>query len=73
YWTKTTALGYGLVGWVHNTPDGRVVGEVQGPQESVSKLLAELETGPKHAKVTKVDHELVELKDDDNDTFVVRI
>lgn len=42
YHTKQTALGFDLVGWVKNKPDGSVELQVMGEEEEVSEFIQEI-------------------------------
>lgn len=55
WYTRQEAERLGLVGWVRNEADGTVRLEVQGPEEDVEALIAWLQHGPTHARVTRVD------------------
>ncbi|KAK1757638.1 Acylphosphatase [Echria macrotheca] len=57
YFTQKRAAEYGLTGWCRNTDDNKVEGEVQGPPETVRKFLKEVDDGPRHAKVVRLDKE----------------
>ena len=46
----------GLLGWVRNTPDGRVECVVEGPAEAVDAYVAWCRRGPSMAHVTTVEH-----------------
>jgi len=41
----------GVVGWVHNLPDGSVEALIQGPQSALDKLQLSLARGPAAAQV----------------------
>ncbi|XP_039768990.1 acylphosphatase-2 isoform X3 [Ornithorhynchus anatinus] len=43
-YTEAEAKKMGLVGWVKNTSQGTVVGQVQGPEEKVNSILRCRET-----------------------------
>ncbi|EPE28330.1 Acylphosphatase/BLUF [Glarea lozoyensis ATCC 20868] len=55
YFTKEKATSYSLTGWVKNAANGKVEGEVQGSEEDVQKLLKDIDKGPTHAHVVRVD------------------
>lgn len=57
YFTQKKAKSYSLTGWVRNTDHGKVEGEAQGEDDSIQKLVGDLNKGPSHAHVTKLDHE----------------
>ena len=42
YQTKEIALGFDVVGWVKNLPDGNVELQVMGDEEEVADFLAEI-------------------------------
>ncbi|KZF24391.1 Acylphosphatase family protein [Xylona heveae TC161] len=60
--TKSRAESYGLTGWVKNSSDGKVIGEAQGDQHSIDKLVQDLNKGPSAAQVTKLDKESIDTK-----------
>ncbi|KAM3081161.1 hypothetical protein ACMFMG_005115 [Clarireedia jacksonii] len=62
YFAKKKAEGYGLVGWVRNTDDEKVTGEVQGPTSEISKFVDDLNQGPSAAKVTGVEQKELDVK-----------
>jgi len=45
----------GVVGWVHNLPDGRVESAFEGPPDSVERMVEWCHQGPPAAKVTDVE------------------
>ncbi|MFO7479138.1 MAG: acylphosphatase [Methyloceanibacter sp.] len=53
-WTKQTARGLGLDGWVRNCPDGSVEAVFSGPAAAVEAMLKLCGDGPPDAKVTAV-------------------
>ncbi|MCJ1473331.1 hypothetical protein MMC13_001982 [Lambiella insularis] len=65
------ASAYGLTGWVSNTNNDKVVGEAQGDDDSVRKLLKDLNDGPGPAHVVKVEKDELELKEGEK-SFEVR-
>uniref|UniRef100_A0A093W3F2 acylphosphatase n=1 Tax=Talaromyces marneffei PM1 TaxID=1077442 RepID=A0A093W3F2_TALMA len=69
--TQKRATEYGVTGWVRNTPDGRVEGEVQGEPDLVQKLLKDVDKGPRHAHVVKLEKGEVETLDDE-ESFEIR-
>lgn len=50
-YTQRVAEGFGLDGWVANTRDGEVEGEVQGNEEHVQAFLDALRKGPPASRV----------------------
>ncbi|NIX15171.1 MAG: acylphosphatase [Candidatus Dadabacteria bacterium] len=53
--TQQKAQSLGLVGWVRNKKDGTVEAVAEGSDEEINKFISWCKTGPKMAKVTKVD------------------
>ncbi|EXJ89348.1 acylphosphatase [Capronia epimyces CBS 606.96] len=48
------AASYGVTGYVKNTSTGEVTGEAQGDRDSLKKLKADLNNGPRAAHVVKL-------------------
>ncbi|RAL16246.1 acylphosphatase [Aspergillus homomorphus CBS 101889] len=61
--TQKRATEYDLRGWVKNTHCGRVEGEAQGNEESLQKLLKDINKGPRLAHVVKVEQKEIAAKD----------
>ncbi|KAL5358709.1 Acylphosphatase [Aspergillus floccosus] len=61
--TQKRATEFDLKGWVKNTHCGRVEGEAQGHEDSVKKFLKEINNGPRHAHVVKVEKKDIELQE----------
>ncbi len=53
-WTRDTARGLGVAGWVCNEPDGAVRALVSGPRHAVEAMLAAMRRGPDAAVVREV-------------------
>lgn len=53
-WTAHRARKLGLVGWVRNLTDGSVEAVIQGPRETLAKMIAACHAGPPLARVTEV-------------------
>lgn len=53
--TRERARAHGVAGWVCNRSDGAVEAVLEGPSESVDRVLRFLETGPPQARVDHVD------------------
>jgi acylphosphatase len=53
-WTKQTARGLGLDGWVRNAGDGSVEAVFSGPAPAVDEMLKLCADGPPAAEVTAV-------------------
>lgn len=60
--TQKKASSYGLTGYVRNTDNGRVQGEAQGDPESIEKLLKDINQGPAHAHVVRLEHDSIDDK-----------
>ncbi|QKX58888.1 uncharacterized protein TRUGW13939_06016 [Talaromyces rugulosus] len=69
--TQKKATEYGITGWVQNTLDGRVQGEVQGEDTQVQKLLKDIDQGPRYAHVTKLEKTGIETAEGEGD-FEIR-
>jgi len=52
--TASEARRLGVVGWVRNRSDGTVELEAEGPDETISQLIAWCEQGPPAAQVAGV-------------------
>ncbi|KAI9823585.1 MAG: hypothetical protein M1832_002366 [Thelocarpon impressellum] len=61
--TRRKATSYGLTGWVRNMANGQVEGEMQGDEEAIKKLLKDLDNGPPHAHVVKLEKHEEEVRD----------
>jgi acylphosphatase len=55
--TQRKASTLGLKGWVWNNPDGTVSVVAEGEEETLKKLLEQIEKGPILARVDDVTHE----------------
>ncbi|RPA79331.1 Acylphosphatase [Ascobolus immersus RN42] len=64
--TKDAAVERKLTGWVRNTDNEKVEGEVQGASDIVKGFVKELHKGPKHARVDKVDTKELDSIDGEN-------
>lgn len=53
--TKQKAQKLGLMGWVKNTPDGKVEAVAEGEQEAIQRLIEWAKQGPAVAEVEQVD------------------
>lgn len=53
--TRRRAEGSGVAGWVRNLPDGSVEAELEGPDRAVHEVLAWMRTGPRQARVERLD------------------
>jgi acylphosphatase len=70
--TASEARRLGVVGWVRNRPDGTVELEAEGPEETISQLLAWCAQGPPSAAVSNVEVEDVPVKGDETMFSVTR-
>ncbi|KAI9810848.1 MAG: hypothetical protein M1827_006055 [Pycnora praestabilis] len=61
--TQKKANSYGLTGYVSNTSNGKVEGEAQGDEESLQKLLKDINQGPSAAHVVKVEKSEADVKE----------
>lgn len=52
--TKNQARKLSLTGWVKNLPDGRVEAVLQGPQESINKMIKLCKKGSYFAQVKDI-------------------
>ncbi|GAM34090.1 acylphosphatase family protein [Talaromyces pinophilus] len=69
--TQKRATEYGVTGWVQNSPDGRVEGEIQGEPDLVQKLLKDVDKGPRHAHVVKLEKSDIDIQEDET-SFEIR-
>ncbi|KAH7309259.1 Acylphosphatase-like domain-containing protein [Rhexocercosporidium sp. MPI-PUGE-AT-0058] len=63
YFTRKKASSYGLTGWVRNTPDNQVEGEAQGGDDVLQKFMKDVDSGPSHATVDKVEKKDIDVVD----------
>lgn len=54
-WTRRTAQGLSLTGWVRNLEDGRVEIVAEGEKNKLIKLIELIKEGPRLAKVKHID------------------
>jgi acylphosphatase len=57
---REKAESLGLIGWVKNTPDGRVEALFEGPSEKVREMVEWCKRGPSQASVESVDTDFEE-------------
>ncbi|MCX8063960.1 MAG: acylphosphatase [Candidatus Hydrogenedentes bacterium] len=67
YSTYRRALQLGLKGWVRNREDGSVEAVFEGQPEKVEEMIRWCYTGPRGARVTKID---VKKEEDVDNIFV---
>ncbi|KAF7712837.1 Uncharacterized protein PECH_002585 [Penicillium ucsense] len=60
-----------LHGWVRNTHCGRVEGEAQGPESLIEQFLKQVDKGPRHAHVVKLEKREMCVQEGDDQPFVV--
>ena len=60
--TRKQAVELGVYGWVKNRVDGTVEALIEGPEDSVKKLIDWCHKGPPYAKVDQVDEIWVDWK-----------
>jgi acylphosphatase len=60
-WTVQEAQRLGLKGTVRNEPDGSVSAVISGARAAVESMVERLRTGPRGARVTDVEAEIVVL------------
>ncbi|MDI6711664.1 MAG: acylphosphatase [Anaerosomatales bacterium] len=53
--TAEAARSAGLDGWVRNLPDGRVEAVLEGPRDSVERVVAWMRSGPPRAVVESLE------------------
>ncbi|KAB5580940.1 acylphosphatase [Coniochaeta sp. 2T2.1] len=57
YFTQKRAVEYKLTGWVRNTDNNKVEGEAQGDHEAIKSFLKDVDQGPRHSHVVRLDQE----------------
>jgi len=60
--TRRQAQTHGITGWVRNTPQSKVEGEAQGDEEGIKKFLKDIDKGPTHAHVVKLEKTDLDVK-----------
>ncbi|MBW1764426.1 MAG: acylphosphatase [Deltaproteobacteria bacterium] len=60
--TRKQAVELGVSGWVKNRVDGSVEALIEGPKDSIKKLIDWCHKGPPYAKVDQVDEIWVDWK-----------
>jgi acylphosphatase len=53
--TRERANAHGVAGWARNMPDGSVEAVLEGDPEAVQRVLRFLQSGPRHARVQRVE------------------
>lgn len=62
-WSKEQAERLGVNGWIRNCPDGSVEGHIEGPEQSVDRLVDLLRHGPPGARVDGLELREADLLD----------
>ncbi len=62
YFAQRCAEELGLNGWVRNLRGGLVETEVEGSREVLERYLSEMQSGPAHATVSRVDAEWFDIQ-----------
>ncbi|KAL2756918.1 hypothetical protein ACRALDRAFT_2102284, partial [Sodiomyces alcalophilus JCM 7366] len=65
YFTRHRAAEYGLTGWCRNTPNDKVEGEIQGRAEIITEFFKDINSGPRGARVVKLETEEREIIQDE--------
>ncbi|KAI1397639.1 Acylphosphatase [Hypoxylon fuscum] len=65
YFAQKKATEHNVTGWCRNTENGKVEGEAQGDSNSVKLFLKELDKGPTHAHVVRLDQEPRDVQADE--------
>jgi DNA ligase D-like protein (predicted 3'-phosphoesterase) len=68
--TVRAASRLGVLGWVRNADGGNVQVHAEGPEEAVGELLEFLDSGPRGARVARVDVESVKVEG--HEQFAIR-
>lgn len=55
YFTEAAAAREGIIGWVRNTPDGRVEVVAEGDADALQRFERSLGHGPRGARVERVE------------------
>ncbi|RKU43809.1 hypothetical protein DL546_006428 [Coniochaeta pulveracea] len=72
YFARERANHHKLTGWVRNTDNNKVEGEAQGHPNSVNNFLKDIDKGPRHSKVVKLDQEQRDIVEDETEFGVHR-
>ncbi|KAI0898470.1 Acylphosphatase [Annulohypoxylon nitens] len=71
YFAHKKAAEHSITGWCRNTENGKVEGEAQGEEDSIKSFLKELDRGPTHAHVVRLDKESRDVQEGES-RFEVR-
>lgn len=72
WYAREEAQKLGLVGWVKNNPDGTVSALAQGEKAGLEKLKEWCQSGPRWARVERVDEQWREIDVKSFDTFKIK-
>ncbi|EPS33886.1 hypothetical protein PDE_08848 [Penicillium oxalicum 114-2] len=67
---RVPVLGHGTLALMEN--EYQVEGEVQGPEPSVQEFLKQIDKGPRHAHVVKLEKRELDVKEGDDQFVVLR-
>lgn len=67
---QVPVLGHGTLALMEN--EYQVEGEVQGPEPSVQEFLKQIDKGPRHAHVVKLEKRELDVKEGDDQFVVLR-
>ncbi|RYO87261.1 hypothetical protein DL766_010318 [Monosporascus sp. MC13-8B] len=71
YFTQKKATEYRITGWCRNTDEATVEGEAQGEEDVIKRFLKDVNNGPPHARVVKVETQPRDLQEGET-AFEVR-
>ncbi|KAK8033183.1 hypothetical protein PG991_002581 [Apiospora marii] len=71
YYTQKKATASGITGWCRNTDNEKVEGEAQGDEGILKQFFKDIDQGPPHSKVMKVDQEERDIQEGESQ-FEVR-
>ncbi|KAE8451627.1 hypothetical protein EG329_003084 [Mollisiaceae sp. DMI_Dod_QoI] len=63
YYARKKAISYGLTGWVRNTANNKVEGEAQGEDDVLHKFMKDVDKGPAHSHVVKLEKKEIDVID----------
>ncbi|ORY66023.1 acylphosphatase [Pseudomassariella vexata] len=64
--TQKKATAAAITGWCQNTESGKVEGEAQGTEDAIKQFLKDINNGPPHAKVVKLEQEDRDVQNDES-------
>lgn len=71
YFCARQATIYGIYGYARNMPDDTVEVEAEGDEESLKSFIRQLENGPSHADVEKMEIEWHQATERFNDFYIL--